>query len=262
MNSTAPSRWLTLVGWTILLLLNGPIILIVLAAFNNSAYLSLSLDNLTLRWFVLVLSDDGYLHAISTSILLAGLATILSGVIGLAAALALHRRIVPGSAAITAFLMAPLIFPGIVIGVALLQFLTAIGLRGSFFALVMAHVVITVPYVARSAMSGLVALNPQLAEAAKTMGASGFATFYLVTLPVIRPSLISGLIFSFIISLDNVPVTIFLLSPHQTTLPVKIFTAVEQGVDPGIAAASTLIILLTAIVLLAAQRKINFSRMI
>jgi putative spermidine/putrescine transport system permease protein len=262
MTLTAPSRWLTFVGWTILLLLNGPIILIVLAAFNNSAYLSLSLDNLTLKWFVHVLSDEAYLHAISTSIILAGIATLVSGIIGLAGAIALHRKILPGSSAITAFLMAPLIFPGIVIGVALLQFLTTIGLRGSFFALLMAHVVITVPYVTRSAMSGLIALNPQLGEAAKTMGASGITTFYLVTLPVIRPSLVAGLIFSFIISLDNVPVTIFLLSPLQMTLPVKIFTAVEQGVDPSIAAASTLIILLTAVVLLVAQRKINFSRMI
>jgi putative spermidine/putrescine transport system permease protein len=158
--------------------------------------------------------------------------------------------------------MAPLIFPGIVVGVALLQFLTLIGLRGSFPALVLAHVVITVPYVVRAAMSGLTSLNPHLAEAARTLGATGLTSFYLVTLPIIRPSLLAGLVFSFIISLDNVPVTIFLLSPQQTTLPVKIFTAVDQGVDPSIAAASTLIILITALVLIIAQRKINFSRMI
>jgi putative spermidine/putrescine transport system permease protein len=237
-------------------------ILIILAAFSDSDYLSISLSHLTLRWFARVLSGRDYLDAISTSIVLAAIATCLSGAIGLAAAVALHRKIVPGTGAIVALLMSPLIFPGVVIGVALLQFLTTIGLRGNFLALIMAHVLITMPYVTRSAMSGLVALNPQIAEVARTLGAGGLTTFYLVTLPVIRPSLVAGLVFSFIISLDNVPVTIFLLSPRQTTLPVKIFTAVDQGVDPSIAAASTLIILLTALVLIAAQRKVNLSRIL
>ncbi len=262
MNANGPSKALSVIGWTILLFLNGPIVIIVLAAFNDSNYLRLSFDALTFKWFAHVLSDAAYLQAISTSIILAAAATAVSGVIGIAGALALHRKVVPGSGAIAAFLMAPLVFPGIVVGVALLQFLTIVGLRGSFFSLIMSHVVITVPYVIRAALSGLAALNPQIGEAARTLGAGGFATFYLVTLPIIRPSLVAGLIFSFIISLDNVPVTIFLLSPRQSTLPVKIFTAVEHGIDPGIAAASTLVILITAVVLLVAQRKINFSRII
>jgi putative spermidine/putrescine transport system permease protein len=94
------------------------------------------------------------------------------------------------------------------------------------------------------------------------LGASGFEAFRLVTLPLIRPGLVAGALFAFITSLDNVPVTIFLISASQTTLPVLIFTSVEMGVDPSVAAISTLLIVATGIVLLIAERRVGFHRFV
>jgi putative spermidine/putrescine transport system permease protein len=99
-------------------------------------------------------------------------------------------------------------------------------------------------------------------EAARVLGASGFEAFWLVTLPLIRPGLVAGALFAFITSLDNVPVTIFLISASQTTLPVLIFTSVEMGVDPSVAAVSTLLIVATGIVLLFAERRVGFHRFV
>ena len=169
--------------------------------------------------------------------------------LGVAAAYALFRKAVPGTEAITSFLMAPLVLPAVVIGVALLQYYSLTGLRGSLFGLLMAHVVITVPYIVRSALASLSRARPRdVEEAARVLGATGFEAFRLVTLPLILPGLVAGALFAFITSLDNVPVTIFLISASQTTLPVLIFTSVEMGVDPSVAAVSTLLIVATGIV--------------
>ena len=92
------------------------------------------------------------------------------------------------------------------------------------------------------------------------MGANGWQAFHKVVLPLIRPGLVAGGIFSFIVSFDNVPVSIFLISVRQTTLPVKIFAAVEHGIDPGVAAVSTLLILLTGSALVLAERWTGFHR--
>jgi putative spermidine/putrescine transport system permease protein len=152
--------------------------------------------------------------------------------------------------------------PAVVIGVALLQYYSVTGLRGSLFGLLMAHVVITAPYVVRSALASLAGQDIALEEAARVLGASGFEAFRLVTLPLIRPGLAAGALFAFITSLDNVPVTIFLIGANQTTLPVLIFSSVEMGVDPSVAAVSTLLIVATGIVLLIAERRAGFHRFV
>jgi putative spermidine/putrescine transport system permease protein len=149
-----------------------------------------------------------------------------------------------------------------VIGVALLQYYSLTGLRGGFIGLLLAHVVITVPYVVRSCLSSLSGFDPALEDAARVLGCNGFEAFRLVVLPLIVPGLVAGCLFSVITSLDNVPVTIFLLTGSETTLPVKIFTAVEHGVDPSVAAVSTLLIVATGLALLLAERWTGFHRFV
>jgi putative spermidine/putrescine transport system permease protein len=144
----------------------------------------------------------------------------------------------------------------------MLQFYAAIGLRGSLIGLLIAHTIITVPYIVRSTLSSLAGLDASLEEAARVLGATGFEAFRLVTLPLIQPGLVAGALFAFITSLDNVPVTIFLISANQTTLPVLIFSSVEMGVDPSIAAVSTLLIVATGLILLIAERRTGLHRFI
>lgn len=239
-----------------------PVVVVVLAALSTTSYLTIPPQGLTLAWFAKVLSDPTYLSAIQMRLILAAGSTLISLVLGLAAAYGLFRRVLPGSEAITSFLMAPMILPSVVIGVAMLQFYSMTGLRGSLFGLMMAHVVITVPYIVRAALTSLAGSDLALEEAARTLGASGVETFRFVTLPLITPGLVAGALFAFITSLDNVPVTIFLISAKQTTLPVLIFSSVEMGVDPSVAAVSTLLIIVTAIAVVVAERRTGFHRYI
>jgi len=257
-----PGLAVTTTALLVVAFLQVPVIVVVLAAFSTTSYLTIPPQGWTLDWFGKVLSDPTYLSAIRMSLILACGSTAISLVIGVAAAYALFRKALPGSEAITSFLMAPLILPSVVIGVALLQYYSLTGLRGSILGLMMAHVVITVPYIVRSALASLSGLDLAVEEAARVLGANGFDAFRLVTLPLIRPGLVAGGLFAFITSLDNVPVTIFLISAKQTTLPVLIFSSVEMGVDPSIAAVSTLLIVATGIILLIAERRAGFHRFV
>ena len=244
----------------VLLFLQVPVIVVVLASLTETSYPTVPPRGLTLKWYFDVLQDASYLRTIAFSTVLALVSTSLSLAIGTAVSYALIRRAVPTANFISTALMAPLVFPAVVIAVSLLQFYTLVGVRGTFGALAAAHVLITVPYVVRSVLASLDGADPTLEDAARTLGANSWAAFRLVTLPLIRPGLVAGGIFSFIVSFDNVPVSIFLVSVRQTTLPVKLFTAVEHGVDPGIAAVSTLLIIITGLVLVMAERWVGFHR--
>jgi len=250
--------WVTVVFGFLLL----PVVVVALASLSQTSYLTVPPKGLTLRWFRAVLADPEYVQAIAWSLGLAAIATLGSLVTGIAASYALIRRRVPGAGLVSALLNAPLVFPGVVVGVALLQFYALIRLNGTLVGLALAHVVITVPYVVRAVMASLQGIDPELENAARVLGATGPGAFFAVTLPLIRPGVVAGGLFSFIVSFDNVPVSIFLLGAGQMTLPVKIFTAIEYGVDPSIAAVSTLLIVLTGVGLAAAERWIGFHRFV
>jgi putative spermidine/putrescine transport system permease protein len=250
--------WVALVFGFLML----PVVVIALASFSRTSYLTVPPRGLTLRWFTAVLGDAEYLQAIGFSLLLALVATVGALGTGVAASFALIRRRVPGGGLVSALLNAPLVFPAVVVGVALLQFYAMVHLNGTFVGLALAHMVITVPYVVRAVTASLQGIDPELEHAARVLGASGPIAFFTVTLPLIRPGVAAGALFAFIVSFDNVPVSIFLLGSGQMTLPVKIFTAIEYGVDPSIAAISTLLIVLTGVGLAVAERWIGFHRFV
>ena len=250
--------WVTLVFGFLML----PVVVVVLASLSRTSYLTVPPQGLTLRWFTTVLQDAEYLRAIAFSLVLAGVATLGSLVAGVAASYALLRHRVPGASVVSALLNAPLIFPGVVVGVALLQFYALVHANGTFVGLALAHMVITVPYVVRAVMASLQGIDAEIENAARVLGASGPVAFFTVTLPLARPGIVAGALFSFIVSFDNVPVSIFLLGASHMTLPVKIFTAIEYGVDPSIAAISTMLIVVTGLGLAAAERWIGFHRFV
>jgi putative spermidine/putrescine transport system permease protein len=261
-NDSGVDPGVTAFALAVIVFLQIPVIVVVLAAFSTTSYLTIPPQGLTFAWFGKVLSDPTYLSAIRMSLILACGSTAISLVVGVAAAYALFRKAFPGAEAIASFLMAPLVLPAVVIGVALLQYFSLTGLRGSLLGLLMAHVVITSPYIVRSGLASLSGVDLATEEAARVLGANGFEAFRLVTLPLIVPGLVAGALFAFITSLDNVPVTIFLISANQTTLPVLIFTSVEMGIDPSVAAVSTLLIVATGVVLLIAERRFGFHRFV
>jgi putative spermidine/putrescine transport system permease protein len=239
-----------------------PIVVVVLASLTATSYLTVPPKGLSFRWFEAVLTSPSYRSAIGTSLFLAGLATIGSTILGPAVAYGLMRYKPWGRNAIGAAFSAPLIIPGVVTGVALLQFLTVMNMRGGMGPLVALHILTAMPYVIRSVSSSIAGADPLVEHAAWTLGSSPLKTFFLVTLPLIKPGVVTGAIFAFIISMGEVAATIFVLTVRQTTLPVKIFSMVEFGVDPSIAAVSTMMILLTAVLLLLAEKWTGFHRFI
>jgi putative spermidine/putrescine transport system permease protein len=245
---------LRIAGGLILAFLMLPVAVVVLASISGTAYLTIPPQGVTLRWFAEVFDNPGYLAAIRLSLELAAASTLLAVLLAVPACYALHHGWLPASGAIRNLTISPLIFPAVVIGVALLQYVSLLGLRSNFATLVLAHTVIVTPYIVRTTLAGLTGLDPALEEAARVLGASRPMAFALAVLPSLRASLGAGIVFALITSFDEVPVTVFLLPPGEATLPVTIFTAIDQGVDPSVAAVSTLLIIATALLLIALER--------
>ncbi len=233
---------LIVINALILLYLLAPIIVVIATAFTTTAYPVFPPQGFTLKWFYHFLGMSEFTDAVQRSALLALTSTIVASLLGTFSALALDRYRFKGRDAISAFMLSPILFPTIVLGLALLVFFSQIGLSGSFIGLVIAHSLLTTPFVIRMVMASLAELDPALEEAARNLGAGWWRTFFLVTVPLIRPGVLAGAIFAFIISFDELVITLFIAGPKLTTLPIRIFTYVEYASDPTISAISTALI--------------------
>jgi putative spermidine/putrescine transport system permease protein len=156
---------------------------------------------------------------------------------------------VPGrfTAALEQIFLSPLLLPAAVLGLGLLQVLSLSGWRGYFLGGLLAHVIVASPFVVRACLSGLRQLDPKIVEASQSLGAGSVRTFLRVVVPSITPSIASGAIFAFVISFDEAVVTLFLVGPNFETLPVNIFTYVQYSNDPSVAAISTIILVICAV---------------
>jgi putative spermidine/putrescine transport system permease protein len=234
---------LVAVNMLILLYLVAPVIVVVATAFTTTAYPVFPPQGFTFQWFERFLGMPEFTEAIRRSSLLALSSTMVATVLGTFSALSLVRYRFRGREAISAFMLSPILFPTIVFGLALLVFYSRIGLSGSFAGLVIAHSVLTTPFVIRLVIASLAEFDPAVEEASRILGAGWWRTFLQVTLPLIRPGVLAGAVFAFIISFDELVVTLFLAGPDMTTLPVRIYTYVEFSSDPTISAISTMLIL-------------------
>ncbi|MEW6262439.1 MAG: ABC transporter permease [Thermodesulfobacteriota bacterium] len=245
--------------YTFLLL---PIVIVLLASVSPTSYLTFPPKGFTLAWYAKAMTQSQYVDGFKFSLVLAAATVVISSAIGVMASLALMRFNFPGKELINAFVMSPLIFPMVIIGIALLQFFSLLRLSGSFAGLLVGHVIITFPYMIRTISASLHRFDVSLEEAAWTLGANRWRAFLHVTFPLIRPGIVAGAVFAFIVSFDNVPVSIFLQGVTQSTLPVVIFSYIEYGVDPTIAAISTMLIGLTGAAMYFIERWVGISRIV
>ena len=239
-------RVLAVLALLTFLYLLGPILVIVGSALGNTNYLAFPPHGFTLKWFQAALAEPRYLSAFATSLTIAGAAMLLSLALGLPAAFALARYAFPGRRLIEAALLMPLVLPALVLSIALTLLFSRIGFTAGSLRLIVAHLVICTPYVVRVALPVLQRLDPAQEEAARNLGASPFASFFLVTLPAIRPGAIAAATLAFIVSFDEIDLAIFLADPRAPTLPVTIYSAIQLGIDPTVAAVSALLVLLAA----------------
>ncbi len=253
------ARWLG--GWSLIrlftilvyLFLFGPILVVVLLAFNPAEYGSFPMQGVTLRWFGELARNAQIVEAVKVSLLLGGLTTLISTAVGLAAALALVRFEFPGKQVVNTLLTLPILVPHVVLGVALLLFLRSVGMTVSFGLLLLGHVVITLPFVILVVQARLYGVPRVYEEAAMSLGASRFHAFKDVTLPLLAPAVVAGGLFAFTISFDEVTATLFWKPVGIETVPTQILAMLRLSISQEINALGTAMILFTVGLPLAAM---------
>ncbi len=247
------------VGSAVLAFLFLPVLAVVPASFNNSSFIRLPPQALSLRWYHAFLADPEWLRALGTSVSVAVLATALSVVLGLMTALGLDRAPPRLRASIVALVLSPLIVPVIMTSVALYYVSRFVGLHGTVLGLAMGHTLLCLPFVVINVGVALKGVDPNCQRAAEGLGASPWRVLRTVTLPLILPGLVGGAAFAFVTSFDEVVISIFLSGSQAKTLPVKMWETVRVEITPVAAVASTLLLALTVLVFLAVQiaRKSN-----
>ncbi|NIK43025.1 putrescine transport system permease protein [Xanthomonas arboricola] len=229
-----------------------PILLLMVYSFNASR-LAMVWGGFSTRWYGELLRDRQLLEAAWVSLQVAFWTACASTVLGTMAALAMVRmRRFPGKTLFGALITAPLVMPEVIIGLSILLLLVSMGgvlgiaPRGAV-AIWAAHVTFTVSFVTVVISSRLQELDRSLEEAAMDLGATPLKVFFLITLPIIAPALVSGWLLAFTLSLDDVVIASFLAGPSSTTLPIKVFASVRLGISPKINALATLMVLAVSI---------------
>jgi putative spermidine/putrescine transport system permease protein len=213
----------------------------------------------TWHWYGVALAKqefvDSFIYSLVIAVITGAIATVLGGLV----AVTLVRFRFRGREALDAFFMSPLVLPTIVIGIGVLQFFSQLGFKATSTVLIAGHVVITTPYAIRLIGASLSGVDPALERAARNLGAAPLRAFTAVTLPLIRPGVVAGAIFAFITSFDNVTISIFLATPRQITLPVRIFNLWDQPLEPWLIAISAMVILFTVALIALIERTIGLS---
>jgi putative spermidine/putrescine transport system permease protein len=222
-----------------------PLVFVLVVSINGGPTPTFPPSSVSLRWYLQAVREPSFVRGAITSAWLAVAATGIAIPIGTAAAVALRRAQFRGKTLIESLFLAPLAVPGIVIGIALLIEFVAAELGDAPVRLVAAHVLLVLPYSIRTVLASLAQIDPALEEAALTLGASKTKTFWLVKLPLIKPGIIAGTLFSLILSFDDIALALFLVDANTTTLPVAILSYLQYNFDPSIAAVSSISIVLT-----------------
>lgn len=244
----------------ILAFITLPLIVVLVASVSPTPAVTFDPTQWTLAWYRALL-DRRWVDPFVLSFELAGIASLLSGVLGFAAAYAVVTLKCPGRTAIMAFLLSPLSVPQIVKGVAIVLFVSSAGLYDLLGtpALLIAHVVLTLPFVLRMSVSALNNFDTRLDRAARILGASPAQSLRHVMLPLVKGGIFSGVTLAFILSFNNIPLSIFLAQPGQTTLPITVVNYLEYSLDPVLAAVNVASMLFVLIAIALFQRIGGFS---
>ena len=238
----------------------APLLVIVGASFTTTPYIRFPPEGFTLQWYERLLQRSDFFESFLHSIVIAAACTAIATPLGALAAIDIHRISGRPREWLYSFVMAPLVLPTVVTGVALLQFYQVAYFDWTLAGLVLGHVIITIPYVVRSVGAGLFGIDPAIEEAAASLGASGRRVVLKILLPNLSPALLVSIIFVFIVSFDQVTVSIFLSGPDVTPLPIRIFSYVEYSADPMIAAVSALLIVFAYALVWALERSFGLDR--
>jgi len=230
-----------------------PIFILVIFSFNESK-LNVVFTGFTLDWYKNLWHNADLLEAFRNTLLLAVLSTSASTVLGAISAVGLKKFSFPGKKFIDKLIYIPIVIPEIVLGISLLSVISLLNLELGFWSVLLAHITFSTPFVITSVRSTLFALPASVEEAAADLGASRFQTFFRITLPLIKPGILSGAILAFTLSLDDVVVSYFTAGPGTNTLPLYIYSIIKTGITPDVNALTTLMLLATIFLLVLSNR--------
>lgn len=245
-----------------------PLFFVIWLSFFQDAILTFPPSGYTWKWYVNAWENSAFLDGLIVSLQVASISAIISVILGLAAALGLVRYRFKGAGAVNTLLLSPLLIPGIIIGVAIYLFYIQAentldtDIVGTYGGLLLAHICLTIPWTVRLVTANLMGVDPSLEEAARNLGASALKALLFVTLPVLRPAIVAAALFSFIISFENLELSLSLVGPGSTTLPIAIMQYLEFNLDPTLAAVSTVQIVLLSAAMLVTDRYVKLSQVV
>jgi len=245
-----------------------PLMFVTWLSFYSQEIPSYPPEGYTLHWFRAITGNDRFIDGLLLSLQLGVIATALGLLVSVPAALCISYFRFRGRELLNNLLLFPLMVPGVVLGTALYIFhveteiATGLPILGSLGGLVWGHVLLTIPWIVRLVIASLAGFDRTLEEAAQSLGATPWTTFRRITLPGILPGIVAGAMFAFVASFGNLEMSLFLVGPGRTTLPIAILQYLQWKIDPTIAAISVVQILLVALAMLVTDRFVRLSRVV
>ena len=237
----------------VLLFLMLPVLTIAPLSFNSDSFLLYPMSGFSLRWYHEILVSPTWQQAFMNSCIVSPSATVLAMLLGTPAAIGLARIDFPGKTLLTSLLISPMVVPVVIVGVATYLVFAPIGLSGSYLGLILVHAALGAPFVVTTVTATLQGFDFNLVRASASLGANPLTTMLLVTIPLVAPGVISGGLFAFGTSFDEVVVTLFLAGPEQATLPRQMFAGIRENISPAIAAVATIMTILSTLMLIALE---------
>jgi putative spermidine/putrescine transport system permease protein len=255
-------RSLLFFHWLFGIFMLAPLAMVVLVSFTAKGYIAMPFDGASLRWYRAIFDATDFIDAFWRSLGLAATAATLATLMAVPAGMAISWHRFAGRDALLGLLLSPLMVPHVVLGIALLRFLTQIGGSGSLWGLTAAHTVIVLPYVLRLVVAAATGFDRSVAQAAQSLGASTWTVFRRIELPLIVPGVAGGWLIAFINSFDELTMSIFVASAGTQTLPVKMYNHIAHTIDPLLASVSTVMIVLTLVLMIALDRYYGLDRIL
>ena len=238
----------------------APLFVVLLTSFSNDSFLAFPPHAWGLGGYRALWENEAFRRGFAVSVTLACVVTSISLAAGTAAAYAIARSRFPGRDALLALFTAPLLLPGIILGLGLLLVFARLGLLATWPGLAIGHCLVTLPYVVRVVLTALRGIDATLEDAAAVLGATPWRVFRRVTLPLMLPGMTAAAALSFLASFDEVVITLFLVGPRLTTLPIEVWHAIQYRADPQISALSVVLIAFTALLVIVVERSLGVLR--
>ncbi|KNF07868.1 ABC-type spermidine/putrescine transport system, permease component II [Gottschalkia purinilytica] len=236
-----------------------PLIIIIGTSFAGESYLAFPPKSFSLKWFHNVFKYEMFRNSFKVSLEISILSTLIAMLIGIPSAYILSRYEFRFKNVLNSFFLSPILIPGIILGFALLRYLILVLKLPIYMSLLIGHVIIVIPYIIRVISSSLTSFDYSIEEASISLGASKVRTFFTIVLPNIKSGVIAAFILAFINSFNDVPVSLFLVGPGISTLPIQMLSYVEFYFDPTVSALSTLMMIVTAILMYIIERTLGLS---